>query len=989
MSPPPPFAPLDDDAFVAGLAAALVRDRATDEDARQEAWMAALRRRENPLRFGAWLRGAARLLTLRGRRGEERRRRHENIAAAGAGAPSPADVLAREAVRRRVIDAVLALAPAYRDVVLLRFWERLPPREVARRLDLPVETVRTRLKRAAAALRARLDDERDATDWRLALLPLAPATLKDLALAAASGVAATGAATKTALGNFAIGAAAMTAKQTSFAALVVLLLAGAAYLLRPKDDAPPPDLGSRIAPTPATRAETPRGPDGAAPVAAAPFQDAPEDDPASRAAASKPATTAVVVRATFERGGAPAVGAWIRLEESGRHGVPRRARADASGTARFDNVVPKQFSAGANLGGNAWGKAVEGETTVVELKIPPGPRLVGRVVDEFDRPVADAAVMVGDLGPTDFGETAAQTDADGRFAVPVVVADMWVVVWARKDGYVPSERPVLTGKVDAELNVVLRLQSGGAALRGRVVDADGAPVAWADVRIGVGRGSAQMQLPGGGSACARAEVATTADGDGRFAAAGLEPGETTLVVGARNRSPWRGAISLVGGETRDVEVALGPAAELRGVVTDAAKKPVHGVSVSIGDWNDPARRATGTSADGAYVLRDLAAGDAEVVFELDGARRRETVKLTAGEATTLDVRLDEGGTIRIRVVDERGNPLARVRAEAQFHSFATNDFHFANETSDAAGRIALKNCRPEKYAVRLEHPDGGGSLAVLADVRPDEPERTVVVDAERMKVGEVRGAVVGEDGRPPANVQITLVREDALENGSPVSAPDAGTGAFRFRAVAGEYLVQASAPGLGTVRATTKVAPGGTGDVGTLRFLPTGTVVVRPLPQDGATLAGASVTLLQHGVPVENLGLSGATATFEGVAPGAYEVDATSGDGSARRVGLVVASGATTTIDVALKAGRLAHLRAGAKDGPPHAPLATIFDADGATVRTLRLWRAPGGGDPQVSTTLPPGEYRIEMTEGARRGAGKLVVSTDDGAPNTAVVVLE
>jgi protocatechuate 3,4-dioxygenase beta subunit len=51
----------------------------------------------------------------------------------------------------------------------------LPPREVARRLGVPVETVRTRLKRGHALLRARLDgdygDDREA--WCKALLPFA------------------------------------------------------------------------------------------------------------------------------------------------------------------------------------------------------------------------------------------------------------------------------------------------------------------------------------------------------------------------------------------------------------------------------------------------------------------------------------------------------------------------------------------------------------------------------------------------------------------------------------------------------------------------------------------------------------------------------------------------------------------------------------------------------------------------------------------------
>ena len=67
-----------------------------------------------------------------------------------------ADVVEREERRRAVVAAVLALAEPLRDAVLLRFYEGLPPREIARRLAVPVETARTRVKRGVEQVRARL-----------------------------------------------------------------------------------------------------------------------------------------------------------------------------------------------------------------------------------------------------------------------------------------------------------------------------------------------------------------------------------------------------------------------------------------------------------------------------------------------------------------------------------------------------------------------------------------------------------------------------------------------------------------------------------------------------------------------------------------------------------------------------------------------------------------------------------------------------------------
>ena len=60
-------------------------------------------------------------------------------------------------LQQRVVEAVLALEPPYRDVILLRFCEELPPREVAAQLDIPVNTVRTQTRRAIEQLRGVFD----------------------------------------------------------------------------------------------------------------------------------------------------------------------------------------------------------------------------------------------------------------------------------------------------------------------------------------------------------------------------------------------------------------------------------------------------------------------------------------------------------------------------------------------------------------------------------------------------------------------------------------------------------------------------------------------------------------------------------------------------------------------------------------------------------------------------------------------------------------
>jgi RNA polymerase sigma factor (sigma-70 family) len=64
----------------------------------------------------------------------------------------------------RLALALATLDPAQRDVLLLHAWEELSYEEIAQGLDVPLGTVRSRLARARAHLRSRLQEPRDRPD---------------------------------------------------------------------------------------------------------------------------------------------------------------------------------------------------------------------------------------------------------------------------------------------------------------------------------------------------------------------------------------------------------------------------------------------------------------------------------------------------------------------------------------------------------------------------------------------------------------------------------------------------------------------------------------------------------------------------------------------------------------------------------------------------------------------------------------------------------
>src|SRR5262245_65126658 len=145
--------------FVQALARELVGgDRHAADEIAQETWTRALAfapRSSGKLR--AWLATIARHTASKLARAERRRVRRERAAVAGEPAPSSLEVAARMEAHQRVVRAVLALPEPYHTTVVLRYFGGLSPRAIAREQGVPLETVRSRLKRAIELLRHDLD----------------------------------------------------------------------------------------------------------------------------------------------------------------------------------------------------------------------------------------------------------------------------------------------------------------------------------------------------------------------------------------------------------------------------------------------------------------------------------------------------------------------------------------------------------------------------------------------------------------------------------------------------------------------------------------------------------------------------------------------------------------------------------------------------------------------------------------------------------------
>jgi RNA polymerase sigma-70 factor (ECF subfamily) len=166
-----------EDGWLRRFSLAVAGDEPAAEDAVQDAWLTGLTRPPAaPGSPGGWLRVVLRNIARKRARSEVRRLARERDAAATVGpAPSPEEVALRAEAERLVAELVAALDEPYRSTVQLCYHQGLAPAEVARRLEIPAATVRWRLSRALAMVRAQLDARYEGRrPWRAVLLPVMP-----------------------------------------------------------------------------------------------------------------------------------------------------------------------------------------------------------------------------------------------------------------------------------------------------------------------------------------------------------------------------------------------------------------------------------------------------------------------------------------------------------------------------------------------------------------------------------------------------------------------------------------------------------------------------------------------------------------------------------------------------------------------------------------------------------------------------------------------
>lgn len=730
--------------WLRALARRLTECTASADDLTQDVWTRALERpprTEAPLR--GWLATVIRHLALERRRASARRAARERRAATPQALESAESFVDRAQRHRELVEHVLALEEPYRSTILARYFEELPPSEIAARLRVPVATVKTRLARGLVRLRARIDARHAglAGAWLAGLAADAPAA---------------GSMTLTVLG-----ALLLAMKANIAAVFAALTLAGAAawYITRPSPPAPVADPARASAAAPAEQAPasaTGKG-DARRSIPATPISES-AAAPAVQAATTKPQKPAVEIRGrvtTLEGMGV----AGARVESPGGGAEPTAEPTISDGEGRF---VIAASSFGGELIASAPGLATlyPGAPTSssagheVQIIVAPPIELAGRVVDDAGSAIEGALVLIAIPDSLrsqipvrlDFSGEArleAKSGAEGNYEFDRALAIRGAVLRVSAKGYVSHEEPAPLTSSAEKLLRLRKLGEPAAVLRGRVVDDRGAPVPGAEVSLGIDTtrtddaGAFLFDLRSEQTFSALFQKMTKSTLPSAATLLALKPGfamaQLEVPRGEDGIPQWPGEAVLV---------LRGQPLEIRGRVLEPDGKPVASALVWVanpslfGAFGDPgARRApelrhaesmlagderpwasVRTDERGAFTLRGLL--DREYTLEaMDEATLLRVVSspIRAGNSAVELVLPRDASypVLRGKVISRDGAPIAGVRIFPMCDAFRTrfadrtlSTHHSALDgvTTEEDGEFEIRNVPKNLVYLRLEGP---------------------------------------------------------------------------------------------------------------------------------------------------------------------------------------------------------------------------------------------------------------------------------------------
>ncbi len=465
----------------------------------------------------------------------------------------------------------------------------------------------------------------------------------------------------------------------------------------------------------------------------------------------------------------------------------------------------------------------------VEIVLPTGASIAGRVVEGGSgepvagafvslRPAPDAGGNVRmraiSFGGGHDGRGGTPTDEDGRFEITGLAAGRYIAR-AKSDDHAPGESEPVAVAEGQRVDGVLIEVHPGVFVAGRVVDAEGQPIAGASVAVASLAGprgpmsarmaemaaleqarqdaaaqaaeeSGEPQVTSGAPsmflmAGADIRMARTDDA-GEFLIEHLEPGPAQVSAAHADHAPGRARVTLPdAGGADHVEIVLPLGGRIVGTILGPDGQPPKAGGASINARSPTGGGNATIDAEGRYEISGLAAGHYRVSAHWGGGiiavgggnmmmmamtrddeektprNLTETVVVEEGATRELDFDFSEAGSVRL--VGSARLASGAAIANATLHISARSEgiaLPIRAQTDDR-GEFVVDELAPGRYSVTVGMDQmilgGGGGEELELAAEPAEQRVDLVFENGRVIVR----AVDAGTGEPVQGVSVRLV----------------------------------------------------------------------------------------------------------------------------------------------------------------------------------------------------------------------------------------
>ncbi|MHC4945259.1 MAG: carboxypeptidase regulatory-like domain-containing protein [Planctomycetota bacterium] len=466
--------------------------------------------------------------------------------------------------------------------------------------------------------------------------------------------------------------------------------------------------------------------------------------------------------------------------------------------SQYSILVSAEQYASAEMDGLS---VIADETSqVADIRLDQGFMLSGTVTTADAMPLSDVEITAVDKMkqmaemPEEVYTRATRTDGNGKFTLPSLTQTQYEITFY-SEGYRPltvTQNFILTGKEEGPRLLDVQLDESGLVLVGTVKSPQGRGIPEAEVQ-------ALFHSP---KRNAHFTAKAKTNQNGFFRLAGLSEGRYSLLASAKGYFQSESRSAEAGDE--GFEIPMLPTGAVEGII-QASKNPpktyeVHidkyVASVRVTGQNRKAHLSGGSKPEFKYT--DLLPGKYVFLVKAPGyaQTRSEEVEVKSGETTTgVVVSLVEGGYIKGKLVDNRGEPLLGVKVKLMDKTydpslpfeelFLVPPEQEKTTASGSKGAFMLRNVRPGTYVLKIE----GDTVArkVIKNVTVVEGGTQDLGRIKLTKGGRIRGVAYNEEGKPAQGSKVTAYSSDT---GNRKTATTDNQGGFLLNALApGEYIV--------------------------------------------------------------------------------------------------------------------------------------------------------------------------------------------------------